>query len=59
MKRKKRRYPIIYIKTNRNGWTKVRLIERKPSNTILILMPDGQIINRKAKKVRWGNTRIV
>ena len=33
-KRRRKKYPIIYIKTNRNGWTKVKLIKRKPNNVI-------------------------
>ena len=41
----------IEIKTNRNGWTKVKLLENR-GGVLIIKMPDGQIIGRKSANVR-------
>ena len=57
MKRRKRKPFIIEIKTNRQGWVRVKFIRFLPRNKILIKMKDGQVIARKNLHVRWGKVK--
>lgn len=41
----------IEVKTNKNGWTKVELLENR-GGILIIKMPDGQVIGRKSTNIR-------
>jgi len=49
---------IIEVKTRRQGWVRAKLLSINKGGTVTILI-SGNKVNRKIKKIRWGETEKV